>query len=155
MHVNNAAIRPMTHQDLDEVLRLEGHCHTHPWSAASFLAELDNPHSRIDLLFMGERLAGFLCASLVCGEMTILDVATDPDFRRRGVAARLLTHVLEQGRQAGLEKVFLEVRIHNAGAIALYRRFGFLEISRRPAYYADGEDALVMQRDEVMSDAGI
>ena len=143
--MDNAAIRSMTHQDLDEVLRLEVRCHTHPWSAASFLAELDNPHSRIDLLFIADRLAGFLCSSLVCGEMTILDVATDPEFRRRGVAARLLSHGLEQARHVGLEKVFLEVRIHNAAAIALYRRFGFREISRRPGYYADGEDALVMQ----------
>lgn len=143
--MDHAFIRPMTLQDLEEVLRIEGCCHSHPWSAASFRAELENPHSRIDLLFIEDRLAGFLCSSLVCGEMTILNVATDPPCRRRGVAARLLEKTLEQGRAAGLEKVFLEVRIHNADAIALYRRFGFREISRRPGYYGDGEDALVMQ----------
>ena len=152
--MDHVSIRTMTPQDLEEVLHIEGLCQAHPWSAASFLAELDNPHSRIDLLFMEDRLAGFLCSSLVCGEMTILNVATHPSFRRRGVAARLLTHGLEQARQVGLEKVFLEVRINNAGAIALYRRFGFREISRRPGYYADGEDALVMQRDEIKSESG-
>ena len=41
----------------------------------------------------------------------------------------------------------LEVRVSNAGAIALYERYGFRGVGTRPRYYADnGEDAIIMWR---------
>jgi ribosomal-protein-alanine N-acetyltransferase len=80
----------------------------------------------------------------VAGEVQIQNVATAPAFRRQGVAACLLSHVFEQARGSGFESAWLEVRIGNAPAIALYERFGFTVVGRRTNYYADGEDALVM-----------
>ncbi len=145
--MNSCLIRDMVADDLDEVLRIERSCHSHPWLAEAFRAELQNPLSHIDLLFFGDKLAGFLCSMLVCGELSILDVATDPDFRRKGVASTLLNHVLTRGCQSGMEEAFLEVRSGNIEAIALYRKFGFHEIDRRRGYYADGEEALVMAMD--------
>nr|MBA3776604.1 ribosomal-protein-alanine N-acetyltransferase [Betaproteobacteria bacterium] len=50
------------------------------------------------------------------------------------------------------EQVFLEVRVSNLPAIALYERAGFERIARRVAYYPvtlleeSREDALVMRR---------
>jgi ribosomal-protein-alanine N-acetyltransferase len=52
--------------------------------------------------------------------------------------------VLERSLAVGLDAAWLEVRAGNAAAIALYERFGFTTVGRRPGYYADGEDALVM-----------
>jgi hypothetical protein len=44
----------------------------------------------------------------------------------------------------------LEVRVSNAAAIAMYRRFGFAPSGVRPDYYADdGEDALIMWAHDV------
>lgn len=138
-------IRPMTVRDLPQVVAVERLCHAHPWSAELFQRELANPVSTIDLLWFGEKLAGFLCSWLVSGELEILNVATAPACRRRGVAATLLRHAFERARRRGLESAFLEVRVGNTGAIELYRKFGFAVVSRRPRYYADGEDALLME----------
>jgi ribosomal-protein-alanine N-acetyltransferase len=139
-----AKIRPMTLADLDQVVAIERLCHTHPWTAELFQRELANPVSSIDLLWLGDTLAGYLCSWLVGGELEILNVATHPDCRRRGVAARLMAHTLERARREGLEAAYLEVRVGNAGAIDLYCKIGFRVVSRRSRYYADGEDALVM-----------
>lgn len=138
-------IRCMTEADLEQVLVVEQLCHRAPWSEAMFLNELANSLSRIDLLWRGRDLAGFLCAWRVCEELTILNVATAPKMRRSGVAHALLEQVLHRNLQTGLESALLEVRPSNAAAIALYRSFGFSEIDRRLRYYSDGEDALVMQ----------
>ena len=138
-------IRPMAIDDLDQVVAVERLCHAHPWSAELFKRELANPVSSVDLLWFGETLAGFLCSWMVAGELEILNVATAPDCRRRGVAAALLRHVFSRARRQGLESAFLEVRVGNIGAIDLYRKFGFTVVSRRSDYYADGEDALLMQ----------
>jgi ribosomal-protein-alanine N-acetyltransferase len=135
----------MTEADMGQVLTVEQLCHRAPWSEALFLNELANPLSRIDLLWRGSCLAGFLCAWRVCQELSILNLATAPNMRRSGVARTLLQQALDRNLRTGLECILLEVRPSNLAAIALYRSFGFSEIDRRLGYYSDGEDALVMQ----------
>lgn len=137
-------IRPMTANDLVAVVDLERAAQSTPWTTEHFAAELANPAARTDLCWRNGRLAGFLCWWLVAGEAQIQNVATAPAFRRQGVAARLLTHVLAECRRRGFESAWLEVRVSNAPAIALYERFGFVAVGRRRNYYADGEEALVM-----------
>ena len=137
-------IRPMNVADLAQVHALECAAEQDPWSLEHFAAELGNPFSRVDLCWRNGQLAGFICTWLVAGEVQIQNVATAPTFRRQGVAARLLALALERCRASGFEAAWLEVRASNAGAIALYERFGFREAARRAGYYPDGEDALVM-----------
>ncbi len=141
------SIRLMEKKDLDVVVGAERLCYPYPWSAELFQQELDNPLSTVELLFINEQLAGYLCSWLVCGELHIHNVATLPLFRRRGVAARLMRHAMARCPVGEPEKVFLEVRAGNAGAIALYRSFGFADVMVRKNYYPDGEDALLMELD--------
>jgi len=138
-------LRPMVDADLEQAVALERACHRAPWSRRQFEEELANPLAAIDVLLLGERMGGYLCSWLICDELHILNVVTDPDCRRQKVATRLLRHVLERTRQGGGRRAFLEVRVGNHGAIRLYEGFGFQVISRRAGYYADGEDALVME----------
>jgi len=139
-------IRAMTEADLEVVLVLERSAHVHPWSAEQFRRELGNPASHIELLEHAGAVAGFLCWWLVADEAEIHNVVTAPVFRRRGVARRLLQHVLAAAAAAGVQRVLLEVRIGNAAAIALYRTYGFVDCGVRRRYYVDGEDALLMEK---------
>ena len=85
---------------------------------------------------------------LVADELHILNVAVHPDERRRGHAARLVRHILDEASRNKAHVVSLEVRVSNQAAADLYRKFGFREVGRRPKYYADnGEDALLMDRE--------
>jgi len=142
-------IRPMEEKDLDLVVAAEARCYSHPWSAKVFLRELANPLAQIRLLFVATELAGYLCSWFICGELHIHNVATLPEFRRRGVAARLIQTAMAAHQGQGLERVFLEVRAGNAGAIALYRSLGFRQSGCRKRYYPDGEDALLMELERV------
>jgi ribosomal-protein-alanine N-acetyltransferase len=137
-------IRPMTADDLVQVHALECASQQSPWTVQHFAEELDNPCARIDLCWRDGVLAGFVCAWLIAGELQIQNVATAPAFRRQGVAAALLAEVLGRNQGLGMESAWLEVRVGNSPAIRLYERFGFRTVARRPHYYADGEDALVM-----------
>lgn len=139
-------IRPMTPADLPAVLSIEQQCQPDPWSEAMLLAELEHPCATVDLCEGKGSVVGFLCSWLISGELSILNLATAPQQQRQGIAARLLQHCLQRAQSAGLERAWLEVRAGNRPAIALYQRFGFTEAGRRKKYYADGEDALVMQR---------
>lgn len=137
-------ILPGSQVDLPAILEIEHACYPQPWSIAQFQQELDNPVAHLELLWCQGRLAGYLCYWLIAGEMQILNVATAPQWQRKGVAARLVDHCLRRCRQQGLERAWLEVRVSNRAAISVYRRQGFVATGVRQNYYRDGEDALLM-----------
>ncbi len=134
----------MRQVDVAAVHELECASQGDPWSQQHFLDELGNPVASVDLYWCGDQLAGFLCSWLIAGELQIQNLATLPSLRRKGIAASLLKHVISRGRQQGLTSIWLEVRVSNVPAIALYERFGFHPSGKRLAYYPDGEDALIM-----------
>lgn len=93
----------------------------------------------------GGEVLGVLLVWLVADEMHVINVATHPDFRRRGVARALLGAELAQAARDQLRLVLLEVRRSNLAAIRLYRSFGFTALAVRKAYYRDNsEDAIEM-----------
>ena len=63
------------------------------------------------------------------------------DWRGRGVGTSLVAAAVEWARAHGLHKLALGVFPHNDAAIALYRKFGFVEEGRlvRHIRRADGE----------------
>jgi ribosomal-protein-alanine N-acetyltransferase len=90
-------------------------------------------------------VVGYAAAS-VAGEVVELQrIAVDAAHRREGVGTRLLADVARLARADGAERVLLEVREDNAGAIAFYAGLGFTELARRPRYYRDGAAAVVME----------
>ena len=91
-------------------------------------------------------LMGYAGLWLIAGEGHITNVAVHPDHRRGGVAKVLLPLMLELCKEQDVTDITLEVRPSNEAALALYRGFGFKEEGRRPKYYEDGEDALILWR---------
>lgn len=83
---------------------------------------------------------GFTLSRAVADEEELLLLAVEPTHRGRGVGARLLRRAIEEARQRGIGRVFLEMRDGN-GAEALYRRHGFTAIGRRRHYYRRGSGA--------------
>ncbi|HEU4568693.1 MAG TPA: GNAT family N-acetyltransferase [Marmoricola sp.] len=73
-------------------------------------------------------------------------IAVAPGCRRQGIASTLLTAVDGHAQRSGCDRVLLEVREDNAGALSFYADRGFVELDRRPRYYRDGATAVVMSR---------
>nr|PZM92059.1 MAG: ribosomal-protein-alanine N-acetyltransferase [Pseudomonadota bacterium] len=136
----------MRREQLDQVLDLEARAFEHPWSPELVARELEQDHSMILVISSEDRVAGFVIAWLVVDELHILNVAVDPSLRRRGLARLLLGELLDRAQRCGMSLATLEVRVSNEAAIRLYEGLGFRTIGLRRRYYADGEDALVMQR---------
>lgn len=110
-------------------------------------AELGRRWSRIWVgrLDAGEHASGFALTWRVADEVHLINIATHPAERRRGVARALLGALIEDALSSGARMVLLEVRRSNHAAIGLYRKHGFCAIGLRRAYYSDnGEDAVEM-----------
>ncbi len=138
-------IRRLTYADLPQVVAIERRAFTTPWSLAMFVLELSKP-SGVCLAAEAEgELVGYLICSRYDTVWHLMNVAVDPDRRRRGIASALIGALLDRvGPDAQLT---LEVRRSNGGAIALYERFSFRSAGVRRRYYADnGEDAVIMWR---------
>ena len=136
-----------TEADLDGVVAVERLCFPAPWPRQAFTDELARPWARLEILRhrASRRVVAFCNYWLVADEVHILNVAVHPEERRRGHAARLLRHILDEAKRGQARLLSLEVRAGNHAAAGLYRRFGFREVAVRPKYYADnGEDALLM-----------
>jgi ribosomal-protein-alanine N-acetyltransferase len=90
-------------------------------------------------------VTGFLIGRSAADEFEILNMAVSGAHRRRGIGSKLLEGALEFSRQAGIARVYLEVRASNGPAITLYKRHGFTECGRRSQYYRDPvEDAILL-----------
>jgi ribosomal-protein-alanine N-acetyltransferase len=89
---------------------------------------------------------GMILARVAADEMEVLTLAVAPEARRQGVGTNLLDTAMRLAVSHGARTAFLEVSVGNTAALALYARAGFTPTGRRPHYYADGTDALVLRR---------
>jgi len=141
-------IVPMKATDLDDIMEIEKLAFRAPWSRQVFVEELERDWAHVDVLrerTANAGVAAFVNYWLVRDEVHVLNVATHPDARRNGHAARLLEHVIAFAHREKCRYVTLEVRRSNQPAIRLYRKYGFRPVGIRPNYYVeDNEDAIVM-----------
>ena len=147
-------IRRMDQADLEEVLYIEQQNYEFPWSAGVF----DDCFRTMTYTCWvcvdhNDTVIGYAIISAIVGEAHIMNISVSPAVQGRGVGRRLLNHLLDYARPRA-EKVFLEVRPSNPGALHLYRSCGFEEIGIRKGYdpAKNGrEDAIMLMLDFVVN----
>jgi ribosomal-protein-alanine N-acetyltransferase len=120
-----------------------------PWSETALRTILRMPGTRgIAAIPDNGEPAGFLIGRETADEAEILTICVALEYRRAGLAQKLLTHYL--GQETTARRVVLEVATDNTAAIALYTGLQFQQVGRRPNYYGHGAartDALIMARE--------
>lgn len=139
----------MVKEDLDQVLAIEQSSFTMPWSRNLFLSEFRNAPVSLMLVARAslepQAIIGYIVCWLVADELHILDLATEPAQRRKGIARQLVLAALRYGYERNVRRSFLEVRTSNAAALNLYEGLGFVRSIVRKGYYdLPVEDAVVM-----------
>jgi ribosomal-protein-alanine N-acetyltransferase len=139
-------IRALTYSDLPDVIEIERRAFPTPWSLAMFVLELSKSTGLCLAALRGEQLLGYVICARYDLDWHVMNVAVDPDHRRRGIASALLAELYRRAED-GAARFTLEVRESNHEAIDLYTRDGFRVAGTRRRYYQDnGEDALIMWR---------
>lgn len=114
------------------------------WSADSFESEVRKSNGIVLCFLDNMHVIALLSGYFAEGEGDITSVAVEPDFRRNGLAQRLIAE-FENLLPDSTENIFLEVRESNAPAINLYRKCGFEKLSIRKNFYINPrENAVVM-----------
>ena len=174
-------IRPMYLHDIPEIMDIEQSSFPSSWPQTLYQRELkenrlahylvieaaaDTPdHPAMPVwfetlrhrLFGGERprrIMGFVGMWFMVGEAHIVTIAVEPAVRRQGLGEALLLAAIDLAMANDQDVITLECRVSNTAAQALYEKYGFHRVGLRRRYYSDnGEDALIMTTEALMSPA--
>jgi ribosomal-protein-alanine N-acetyltransferase len=131
----------------DAVAFIEAASYAFPWSRGNFIDSLAAGYLAEVMLDDTGRVIGYYVAMSVVDELHLLNITIAPAHQGRGHARHLLDRLMRHARALGALSVWLEVRESNVRARAIYERYGFGVLGRRPGYYPapnGREDALLM-----------
>ncbi|MSP53338.1 MAG: ribosomal-protein-alanine N-acetyltransferase [Gammaproteobacteria bacterium] len=148
--MENLMLKLANVSDATCLAQLERAASAAPWTLQQFtdcLAEKNPAY----ILWENDRAIGFVIYHLIDGQCEIYNIAVHPDFQKNGRGKYLLEQVIDTARARRCQSIFLEVRVSNQAALALYQKLGFNEIGIRRNYYKMSstarEDAIMMAVD--------
>ena len=137
-------IVPMEIRHIDEVAQLEETIFSIPFTKKDIKELYMNTSWRFFVALDGDTVVGYISLYLIIDEKEIVNVCVLPEHRGRGIGAMLVKCALDYERDK-TARVMLEVRESNDGAIALYKKFGFLPVGVSKNHYSQPrEDAVLM-----------
>lgn len=105
------------------------------WTVNNLVAEFNNEFSHMFAERDGDKIVGYVCMRVMYEEAQICNVAVLPEYRRRGIATRLLERVAEYAAEQGCERCELEVNTANTPTVELYKKCGYEIAGTRPNFY--------------------
>ena len=142
-----ARYRRMRAADLDAVMAIENAVYTHPWTRGNFMDSL-NAGYHCWVAECDGALVGYCVVAFAANEAHLLNLSVAAAWQRIGLGRAMLEFAINLAKDAAARRIFLEVRVSNVAARALYTRCGFSEIGTRRGYYAahgGREDARVLE----------
>lgn len=136
----------MSPKHIDGMVTIEEQCFNSGFGRKTFEKELQNKIAVYIVATEDEKVLGYAGLWNMCGVADIMDVAVHKDYRRRGIAQKILEKLFDICIRDGIDEINLEVRASNVAAQNLYRKLGFDEVGLRRAYYENREDALLMKK---------
>jgi [ribosomal protein S18]-alanine N-acetyltransferase len=138
---------PLTPENAQASFDLHANVQINPWSTAIFIDCLSSPYFAYQLVERRD-LLGYYIGLQVLDEVTLMDIAIDPQKQGQGLGKQLLANFISQVRLRNGVDIWLEVRESNIAAQHLYTKMGFDIIEKRKAYYqtkTGTESALIMK----------
>ena len=129
-----------------ELAALHAACFTNAWSEREFRSLLQSEGVAALVLRADGEARGFVVVRQAVDEAEILTIGIVPHARVSGRGREMLDAAETLLAGCGVARVFLEVAVTNTAARRLYERAAYSQIGLRKAYYADGGDALVLEK---------
>ena len=140
-------IRRAKTDDIADIARIEKEVFSDPWSESALLPYVCSDGGMCYTASVDGKVIAYVIGRVIAPEGEIYRIATAPEYRRRGIAYRLLDYAVKCEKGRGLEVLFLEVRESNTPAKNLYKSYGFREVGIRKNYYKEPlENAVLMVR---------
>ena len=139
-------VRAWEEKDISSIAEIEQKSFADPWSEGMLADCLRFPIYHTFLAEEGGQVCGYGCLIVLFEDAELANIAVSPTHRKQGVGKLLMEQMHAYAKGLGAERMLLEVRVSNEAAIRLYERYGYERYGIRENYYADGEDAYLMQK---------
>lgn len=140
----NVTIEKMTKEHLEQIKDILLTEFDKFWNAEVLAKELENPLSTYIVAINENQVVGYAGLWQPLDEGHITNIVTKLDKRGNKVATKMLEELIQIAKNKNLKCVTLEVNVHNEIAIKLYKKYNFKEVGKRPKYYNNIDDALIM-----------
>lgn len=141
-------VRSMNVSDLNEIVKIEESLYKMPWNEKQYKYELEeNEFSYLFVLEHDSVIIGYYGFWVMFEDSDITKVSIRKEFQGMKLSNILMEDCFKRVKDAGCNKINLEVRVDNIRAINLYKKHGFKEVYVRKDYYGKGEDALILSKD--------
>ena len=139
----------MNSDHVAQVAAIEKECFgADAWSERSVASELDNALSLWLVALDCDTVAGYVGSQTVCEETDMMNVAVTGQYRRKGIAEKLVLALIAELQKRGSHCLTLEVRDSNMPARMLYEKLGFVSVGLRKNYYRNPkEDAHILRKE--------
>lgn len=137
-------IEKMTKNHLEQIKDILQNEFDKFWNADVLKKELENPLSTYIVAINEGQVVGYAGVWQPLDEGHITNIVTKLDKRGNKIATKMLEELINIAEGRDLKCVTLEVNVHNDIAIKLYRKYNFKEVGKRPRYYNNTDDALIM-----------
>ncbi|MBC8135914.1 MAG: ribosomal protein S18-alanine N-acetyltransferase [Fibrella sp.] len=154
--LDEITIRTMRASDIETVAKLqrESFSKVETWSPQSYVTELANKSAAYLVAVHQERVVGFGGIWTVMDEVHITIIGVSLAYRGNKIGDLLLSELLIASWGMGATRATLEVRETNDAAQKLYRKYGFIHVAIRKAYYSDnGENADILWINDMLDPA--
>ena len=128
------------HALLPELTRFSADFFDEPWSKEAFEAEINKTNSAVFCAVLDGNIIGVVCIENQFGDGYLHNIAVDTEFRRQGIAKRLIKKCVEFIRASAVSKIYLEVRVSNTSAVSLYKKVGLTILTVRKKFYSCPEE---------------
>jgi ribosomal-protein-alanine N-acetyltransferase len=139
-------VRWMVRRDFPEVLAIEQACFEFPWKEEDFIHCLQQRNCIGMVAEYEGHVIGFMIYEVPKNRIHLLNIATTPEFQRRGVAGQMIQKLVSKLANQRRSRIVLEVRETNLPALVFFRALGFRATVVIKNFYEDmNEDAYVLQ----------
>jgi ribosomal-protein-alanine N-acetyltransferase len=146
INLNQVKILPLDVKNVDDVISIQNNLNIHILSKENILNDINNSNFKCIVAVYDKEIIGYISFSYIF-DIEIESVLVKSSYQRQGIGTLLLNYIFKFAKENKINNVFLEVRKSNIGAISLYRKLGFSNISIRKKYYENAEDALILKKE--------
>lgn len=143
-------VRTADYDEIGQVYNIEEQSFSHNWTRKQLCDSMNSTLDTVALCIFHGQIVGYIIYSMICEDADLLRIAVLPEYRRCGIAQRLIAYMMYDCKEHNIQNIFLEVRRSNEAARSLYARMGFEQISVRNNYYSNPvEDGIVMKKENI------
>lgn len=142
-------IRTLEQRDIKKIVKLEEEIFGETLGEEMLENELINPLVWFRVIEIKQEVVGYIGGYFYLEDGEIINFLIDKKYQRCGYGTLLFQSLLNEAKEKGVNKITLEVRKSNDPAINFYKKFGFKQILVRKHYYKNGEDAILMMKENI------